>query len=116
MTSANQPDPPGPLGEEAAKLIAAAQEWFHRTLGDSTTSKIATGTAECSWCPVCQLIGALRGERPELTEKLADTQAAVAGLLRALADAANAGVHQHRAGEPNHPNHGRVQKIDLDGG
>jgi hypothetical protein len=100
---------PGPIGEEAAKLLAAAGDWFHRTLGDPATARIATGAPECAWCPLCQLISVLRGDRPEITEKLAETQAAVAGLLRALADAAGA-MNPHAA---QHPNGSRVQKIDL---
>jgi hypothetical protein len=99
---------PGPIGEEAAKLLAAAQDWFHRTLGDPAAARIATGAPECAWCPLCQLISVLRGDRPEISEKLAETQAAVAGLLHALAD----GVGGFRPSA--HPNEGRVQKIDLD--
>jgi hypothetical protein len=99
---------PGPLGEEAAKFFAAAQDWFHRTLGDPATARIATGAPECTWCPLCQLISVLRGDRPEIAEKLAETQAAVAGLLRALADATG-GVRPSAQ-----PNGARVQRIDLD--
>jgi hypothetical protein len=110
--SASPHEPPGSLGEEASKLFAAAQDWFASTVGDATASKIATGAPECAWCPVCQLIGVLRGDRPELTERLADTQAALAGLFRALADVASTGMQQHA----NHrPDRGGVQKIDLDG-
>jgi hypothetical protein len=97
---------PGPIGEEAAKLLAAAQDWFHRTLGDSSTARISTGSPECAWCPLCQLIGVLRGDRPEISERFAETQAAVAGLLRALADVAGSHTGTHHGS--------RVQKIDLD--
>jgi hypothetical protein len=100
---------PGSVGEEAAKLLTAAQEWFHRTLGDPATARIATGSAECAWCPLCQLISVLRGDRPEIGERLADTQAAVAGLLRSLADAASA-VSSGGGARSDGP---RVEKIDL---
>jgi hypothetical protein len=102
---------PGPIGEEAAKLFAAAQDWFHSTFGDPATgARIATGAPECTWCPLCQLIAVLRGQRPEITEKWAETQVALAGLLRVLADA---------AGTMTTPPDGaagasRVQRIDLD--
>ena len=79
---------PGPLAEEAARLVAAAQDWVHRVVGEPDTARIATGAPECCWCPVCQLIAMLRGDRPELVERLADAQTALAGVLRALADAA----------------------------
>lgn len=78
---------PGPLAEEAARLVGAAQDWLHRVVGDPDTARIATGAPECCWCPLCQLIAMLRGERPDLVERLADAQTALAGTLRALADA-----------------------------
>lgn len=102
-----QPEP-GPLADEAAKLIGAAQDWLHRVALDSSTARIANDSPDCCWCPLCQLIATLRGDRPEITERLAETQSAVAGLLRALADAAGA-----PASRP--PSSARVHKIDLDG-
>jgi hypothetical protein len=100
---------PGPIGEEAARLLSAAQDWFHRTLGDPSTARIAVGSAECAWCPLCQLITVLRGERPDISDKFAETQTAVAGLLRALADAATSMTpHDDGRTEAN-----RVHKIDL---
>lgn len=88
----------GPLGEEAARLLGAAQDWLHRTVLDPATARVATGSAECCWCPLCQLIAALRGNRPELTERLSEAlgaltelQAALAGLLRGFAEPAAAG-------------------------
>ena len=108
----------GPLGEEAVKLLAAAQDWFHRNLGDPATARIATGSGECAWCPVCQLIAMLRGERPGgvLPERMSEVQTAFAGLLRAVANAADAAT-----GGPSTASGGadgqrsRVQRIDLDG-
>jgi hypothetical protein len=89
---------PGPLPEEVVRLIGAAQDWWHRTVGDPATARIAngapatariaTGAPECCWCPLCQLIATLRGERPELLERLSETQTALTAALRALADAA----------------------------
>jgi hypothetical protein len=93
---------PGPLAEEAARLVGAAQEWLHRVVGDPAGSRIATGAPECCWCPLCQLIATLRGERPELVERLADTQVALAGALRALADAAGLGRQANRTGGGEH--------------
>jgi hypothetical protein len=106
---------PGPLGEEAAKLIEAAQDWFHRTLADPSTARIATGSAECAWCPVCQLISVLRGERPDLTERLNEVQTAVSGLLRSLAEAATSSTAggSPAAGRSAPAEQSRVHKIDL---
>lgn len=122
---------PGPLPEEAVRLIGAAQDWWHRTVGDPATARIATGAPECCWCPLCQLIATVRGERPELLERLAETQAALAAALRALAEAAGlAGVGSDRPAaarpsteqaEPDPPkppaarrSSSRVQPIPLD--
>jgi hypothetical protein len=43
--------------------------------------------AECRWCPLCQLIAVLRGERPEVTAVLADVLRTTADALHAFAAA-----------------------------
>ena len=45
----------------------------------------ADGPVECRWCPVCQGITVLRGERPEVTAALADVLTATATALRTFA-------------------------------
>ena len=112
MTERTGEDEPGPLGEEAAKLFGAAQDWLHRALADPLAgARISTGAAECAFCPVCQLIAVLRGQRPEISEKFAETQLALAGLLRALAD----GVATMASPPAPSPGGSRVQRIDLGG-
>jgi hypothetical protein len=83
----------GPLGEEATRLLGAAQEWLHRVVLDPSTAKVATGSAECCWCPLCQVIAAARGDRPELAARMSDAlgamtelQSALAGLLRSVTE------------------------------
>jgi hypothetical protein len=95
-------EPPGTIGDEAAKLLDAVQDWVRRNLGEG--SHIATGAPECTWCPLCQLIMVLRGDRPEISEKIADATASVVAALRTLLDAATSHT------EPKAP---RVQHIDL---
>jgi len=75
----------GPLGEEAARLLGAAQEWLHRVVLDPATAKVATGSPECCWCPLCQLVAAARGDRPELAARLSDGLAAMTELQSTLA-------------------------------
>ena len=36
------------------------------------------------WCPLCQFAGMLRGEHPEVTERVAEAGAALAGAMKAL--------------------------------
>ncbi|MDD7968158.1 hypothetical protein [Actinomycetospora lemnae] len=50
----------------------------------------------CSWCPVCALVAALRGEQPELTARLAEQASGLMMLLRLMVQA-----HQ----EPGHAHH-----------
>ena len=45
---------------------------------------------ECRWCPLCQLVAVLRGERPEVTVALADVLRATADALHAFAAAPDA--------------------------
>jgi hypothetical protein len=100
--------PHGTIGDEAIKLLDAVQDWARRNFGDPETARIATGAPECEWCPICQLISILRGDRPEISDKVADAGASLVAALRAVVDA-TAGAHAapERAG-------GRVQHIDLD--
>jgi len=95
-------EPHGTIGDEAAKLLDAVQDWARRNLGES--SHIATGAPECQWCPLCQLIMVLRGDRPEISEKIADATASVVAALRSLLDAATT---------PGPSTQPRVQRIDL---
>ena len=43
--------------------------------------------ADCRWCPVCQMAAVVRGERPEVSEALADVLTATATALRTFAEA-----------------------------
>jgi hypothetical protein len=98
-------EPHGTIGDEAAKLLDAVQDWARRNLGSPDSgSHIATGAPECQWCPLCQLIMVLRGDRPEISEKIADATASVVAAVRTLIDAAT--THTDRP-QP------RVQRIDL---
>ena len=75
------PPPVGSAAEEAARLFAAAEEWV-RTRSGGHVDGLATGAAECSVCPVCQGISALRQVRPETVEHLLDAAASFVAALR----------------------------------
>jgi len=75
---------PGPLADEARRLLSAVQDWAQRTMPEPTSGH----PAECQWCPLCQFASILRGEHPEVTERLAEAGTALAGAFRSFLDAA----------------------------
>lgn len=78
----NSGQPPvGSAAEEAARLFAAAEDWV-RTRAGGHLDGLATGSAECTVCPVCQGISALRQVRPETVEHLLDAAASFVAALR----------------------------------
>jgi hypothetical protein len=95
---------PGTLGDEAVQLLDAVQDWARRNLGDG--AHIATGAPECTWCPICQFIAVLRGDRPEVSDKIADAATSLIAAVRAVVDAAA----PSRTEQSRTP---RVQHIDL---
>ena len=111
MTDDEQFEGRPPLAEEAVRLLGALQDWTRHTFPPPARGHDDShAAAVCDWCPVCQFMAVLRGERPEVTERVAEAGAAVASALRAVLDAA-AGS---RAGtEPEEPKPSRVQRIDL---
>jgi hypothetical protein len=76
----------GSAAEEAVKLFAALEDWARKKAGHVLDEDhVATGSAECQVCPVCQGIGVLRHVRPEAVEHLLDAAASfVAAVKTAL--------------------------------
>ena len=106
---------PGPLPEEAAKLADAVREWVERTFPGPERHSVTggTGAPECRYCPLCQAIAALGGERPEMTARVADALIAAAGMFGGLAQSLAGPV---AAEPPDRPAPGppAVHRIDLD--
>ena len=103
--AADAADAVGSVGDEAAKLLGALAEWAGDHLGDGlreVDEHLATGGAECLYCPVCRTVHAVRQASPEVRAQLVGAAStllqAAAGLL---AGADKAGPS-------------RVQHIDLD--
>jgi len=106
------------LTDEARKLLGSVQEWARRNIPEHTGP-------ECQWCPLCQFASLLRGDHPEVAERITEAGNAVAGAVRSLFDAAAkpAGEATTRArrprpgpGRPTGPAAGetpRVQHIRL---
>lgn len=121
-------DEVGSVGDEAAKLFGALSDWA-RTQGatqasgaadaaagfasafESVTEHVATGGEDCRYCPVCQVIHAVRATSPEVRAHLST---AATSLLQAAAGALATHAPPAREGGRRGP----VEHIDLtdDGG
>jgi hypothetical protein len=95
--------PPGPLAEEAARLVEAIGEWARGAVGDVPLAA-AGGGAECQVCPLCQLLALTRRAQPETFGHLADASASMVAALRTIVE-----THDHGR------RHSTVERIDLDG-
>jgi hypothetical protein len=109
----NEQEPVGSLGEEAVKLLGALQDWAKDSGGDAAATgaasafksfneHVATGDQECTYCPLCQVISAVREVSPEVKQHLS---AAASSLMHAAAAAMSTGSRR-REESP-------VEKIDL---
>jgi hypothetical protein len=92
---------PGPVGEEAARLAEALADWARGAIGGELP--LATGSAECALCPVCQLLAVARRARPETFTHLADATTSLVAALRTVVE-----THAHASSSS------AVQRIDLD--
>jgi hypothetical protein len=84
MTAPGPRGDPGPLGDEARLLVEAARDWAARTFPD-VGAHLATGSAECQWCPLCRAVAALR--TPEMADRIAGAVTTAAGAVASLLDA-----------------------------
>jgi hypothetical protein len=114
-------DAPPTLGDEATRLLTAlpgwAQEWLSDLVRRARTSESHETGSDCQWCPLCQLLAVLRGERPELTERVVEAGTAALSALRTFVEVAvpagRDGGAAHDAPADGPP--ARVQRIDLSG-
>lgn len=98
----------GGAAEEAVKLFAAVEDWARKKAGHVLDDEhVATGSAECQMCPVCQGIGVLRHVRPEAVEHLLDAAASFVAALKTTVTSPAPGEAARNAP--------RVQHIDVSG-
>lgn len=95
-----------PLADELGRLLGALQDWTRQNLPAAPE-----GATTCEWCPLCQFVAVLRGERPELTERVAEAGAALTAVLHALVDAT---IGRSPAGHQPAGRSTLVEHIDLD--
>ncbi len=91
----------GSLGDEAAKLLGALSGWAREHAGEASdglagfaahaaasahdlNEHLATGSAECTVCPVCRTIHAVRHLSPEVTAHLTTAVTALAQAAAAI--------------------------------
>ena len=104
------------LVEAARSLVDPAQQWAKRALGELKTEH---HPEDCTWCPICQFVALVRGEAPELADKLSEAAATFTATVKAVLETAQ----QQSASRPRPtpaPREGeaprdapRVHKIDL---
>ena len=116
-------DPVGSVGEEAAKLLDAFSHWAKDHGADvgsgldglagaaaaslqDVSEHLATGSAECTYCPLCRTVHAVRQTSPEVRAHLAT---AAAALMQAAA-----GLMATPVPPDAHGRAGGVEKIALD--
>ncbi|MDQ6524173.1 hypothetical protein RB608_11205 [Nocardioides sp. LHD-245] len=120
----------GSVGEEAMKLFGAFADLARQHSGDAAgglgnlaglagqaaamahdvDEHLATGAAECRYCPVCRVVHAVRQTSPEVKAHLA---VAASSLLQAAAGLLET-LPQSPAGGSGAPRGPEVQHIDLD--
>jgi hypothetical protein len=108
-------EPGSPLADEVGRLVTAVQGWAQQNFPAGPDGHLG---ADCQWCPLCQFMAVVRGERPEVTARVAEAGTALAGAFRALADAAASATREQRAeheqeGERRSSSGPRVQRVDL---
>jgi hypothetical protein len=118
---------PHDVGDEVNRLVSAVQDWARRAFAEQSTDQPAAqpGTGhhagaevEClPWCPICQFAHVLRGEHPELGQRVAEAGTALAAAIKALADATIARAQSTDAAPEAPPRprpRPRVEHIRLD--
>ncbi|HWC35713.1 MAG TPA: hypothetical protein VG650_12920 [Mycobacteriales bacterium] len=93
---------PGPLAEEAARLVEAIGEWARGAVGDGPLSAMGEGT-DCQICPLCQFIALVRRTQPETYAHLVEAATSMVAALRTVVD-------RHDHGRPARG----VERIDLE--
>jgi len=122
-------EPVGSVGEEAAKLFGALSAWAREQAQEQEHAGDASGAArtaaghaasarealaqglhevgehlgsagpDCRWCPVCQVVHAVRRTSPEVRAHLADAAGslmqAAAGLMATTPPASGRGPVEH---------------------
>lgn len=90
---AEHPADHGSIGEEAAKLAEAVQDWLGQRTGRGVGDVWAAATApdafespECKICPLCRAMHFVSTVQPEVFAHLADAAASLSAAVRAMGE------------------------------
>ena len=116
MSDAGDAHDVGSLGDEAAKLLGALSGWAREHAGEASdglsgfaahaaasahdlNEHLATGAAECTVCPVCRTVHAVRQLSPEvkahLTTAVTSLAQAAAAIMASPTPSADRGGVEH---------------------
>ena len=108
---------PGTDWIDQARRVLDALRAGNGTAAPADGEGSGSHSADCRWCPVCQVAAVVRGERPELTAALADVLTATATALRTFAEAAHpdapAEAEAEEEAAPEAVPFPAVQRIDI---
>jgi hypothetical protein len=105
-------EPQDELSAEIHRIAAAVQDWARRSIPAPHSE---SGAAECvAWCPICQFANVLRGEHPEVTERLTEAATALTAAVKAIADVTLTRGHGEASPTARPKPSPRVQRIRLD--
>jgi hypothetical protein len=102
------------VGEELRALLVAALDRVEPALDRLRSEPAGTDTGTCATCPVCAVIAALHGERPELAGRLAEHAAGLVAVLRAALEEGASPPADTPAPAPEPPPARRVQRIRIE--
>ena len=103
------------IAGEVHRLLDAVQEWAKRFPEKAASADGHAQAGEClPWCPICQFANILRGEHPEVTERLTEAATAIASAMKALADTALTRTQADPTGGHRPQPAPRIQRITLD--
>jgi hypothetical protein len=92
--------------EQARRLLEAVKS--------AASTDDGPPAAECKWCPHCQLLAVLRGDRPEMTAVIDDVLATASAAQRSFAGETPAAEPAGHEDEPSHRDPApTVQRIEL---
>ncbi|MGY1679400.1 hypothetical protein [Geodermatophilus sp. SYSU D01176] len=94
--------------EQVHRLVTGLGQTLGTALREGDTA--GEHPADCRWCPVCQVAAVVRGERPEVTDALADVLTAAAAALRSVSERPAAADPEPAAAEEPPP---PVQRIEI---